>query len=176
MPKKYAEPERYDAKLEKVMERLGVERYDYNWDRFASWVEFYYKGAPYRFEHSVKNAQEHGADIRYGSDVFAQVVLTLEDLARMVERGIYDLSTWVAGLKMLPERERVPDCIARLGFDKMPDERELKARWRQIAKTAHPDAGGDPQHFQTMKEAYEEAAELIKGTAGIATGGKEIDE
>lgn len=89
MSKQYAEPAAYEAKLEKVMARLGVECYDYNWDRFSCWVEFYYKAQPYKFEHSVDNAQAHGVNIRYGSDVFAQVVLSLEDLARMVERGIY---------------------------------------------------------------------------------------
>lgn len=31
----------------------------------------------------------------------AEVVLALEDLVRMIDRGIYDLSTWVAGMKYL---------------------------------------------------------------------------
>ena len=106
MAKQYAEPAAYEAKLEKVMARLGVEQYDYDWSRFECWVSFTYKGQLYRFSHSVQNAQEHGVNIKYGSDVFAQVVLSLEDLARMVERGIYDLGTWVAGMKYLPEAAR----------------------------------------------------------------------
>lgn len=102
MAKQYAEPAAYEAKLEKVMARLGIEEYDYDWSRRECWVSFTYKGQPYRFCHSVDNAKAHGVNIQYGSDVFAQVVLSLEDLARMVERGIYDLSTWVAGMKYLP--------------------------------------------------------------------------
>lgn len=90
MAKKYADPQSYEVKLERVMERLGAEKYDYDWSRRECWVEFWYKGQLYRFSHSVENAQKHGVDIQYGSDVFAQVVLSLEDLARMVERGIYD--------------------------------------------------------------------------------------
>ena len=35
MAKQYAEPAAYEAKLEKVMARLGIEKYDYNWDRFS---------------------------------------------------------------------------------------------------------------------------------------------
>ena len=34
MAKQYAEPATYEAKLEKVMSRLGVEQYDYN----STWV------------------------------------------------------------------------------------------------------------------------------------------
>lgn len=162
MAKQYAEPQAYEAKLERVMSRLGVDRYNYDWSRFACWVEFTYKGQPYRFEHSVDNAQSHGVNIKYGSDVFAQVVLALEDLARMVDRGIYDLSTWVAGMKYLPEKSNIPVCFEKLGFSQMPTVQELKSRWKQIAKTAHPDAGGDETYFVAMKAAYEEAETLIK--------------
>lgn len=162
MSKQYAEPATYESKLEKVMARLGVDRYDYNWDRFSCWVEFYYKCQPYRFDHSVDNAQAHGVNIRYGSDVFAQVVLSLEDLARMVERGIYDLSTWVAGMKYLPARVEIPTCFEKLGFTKIPTARELKSRWKQIAKTSHPDVGGNTEYFMAMKSAYDEAELLIQ--------------
>ena len=90
MQKQYADPTSYEAKLEKVMSRLGVEKYDYNWDRKMCWVEFWINGQLYRFEHSIDNAAKHGITVRYGSDAFAQVVLTLEDIARMTERGIYE--------------------------------------------------------------------------------------
>ena len=162
MAKQYAEPQTYEAKLERIMTRLGIERYDYDWNRLACWVEFTYKGQPYRFEHSIDNAQAHGVNIKYGSDVFAQVVLALEDLARMVERGIYDLSTWVAGMKYLPEKSKVPSCLEKLGFAQMPTAQELKSRWKQIAKVSHPDAGGDEVYFVSMKTAYEEAEALVK--------------
>lgn len=162
MSKQYAEPATYEAKLERVMDRLGVDRYDYNWDRFSCWVDFWYKGQPYRFEHSTDNAQAHGVNIKYGSDVFAQVVLSLEDLARAVERGIYDLSTWVAGMKYLPPKSSIPECFSKLGFDRVPTLAELKNRWKQIAKTAHPDVGGDKDYFVTMKSSFEAAERLIE--------------
>lgn len=111
MAKQYAEASTYEAKLEKVMQRFGADKYDYNWDRFSCWVEFWYRGQLYRFEHSIENAKQHGSDVKYGSDVFAQVVLTLEDIARMTERGIYELQTWVAGLKALPKPKDIPDCF-----------------------------------------------------------------
>lgn len=163
MARQYAAPETYEAKLEKVMGRLGVEQYDYDWSRFECWVSFTYKGQPYRFSHSIENAKTHGVDVRYGSDVFAQVVLSLEDLARMVERGIYDLSTWVAGMKYLPAGKALEPCFAGLGFIDRPEtEEEVKAQYRRMAKGMHPDAGGDAAAFAALQENYQRCLELVK--------------
>ena len=164
MAKQYAEPATYEAKLEKVMGRLGVEEYDYDWSRFECWVSFVYKGQPYRFSHSVDNAKAHGVNIRYGSDVFAQVVLSLEDLARMVERGIYDLSTWVAGMKYLPEGKRLDPCFAGLGFLEHPASVEVvKAQFKRMAKAMHPDVGGDEAAFVALEENYRQCLKLMEG-------------
>lgn len=156
--KQYAPAENYEAKLEKVMSRLGIEKYNYNWNRFSCWVEFTYKGQLYRFSHSIENAEEHGQKVRYGSDVFAQVVLALEDLARMVERGIYDLSTWVAGMKYLPPSQKIPDCFRVLGYDSIPENADdVVHRYKQLAKSAHPDTGGSDEQFQTLSSAFDQA-------------------
>lgn len=164
MAKQYADAGTYEAKLEKVMQRFGADKYDYNWDRFSCWVEFWYKGQLYRFEHSIENAKQHGSDVRYGSDVFAQVVLTLEDIARMTERGIYELQTWVAGLKALPKPKDIPECFKVLGFTEIPQASELKTRYRTIVKTAHPDVGGEANYFMAVQAAYDEAEKyLTKG-------------
>ena len=162
MAKRYADADTYETKLDKVMQRFGAERYDYNWDRYSCWVEFWYDGQLYRFEHSVENAKAHGFNIRYGSDVFAQVVLTLEDIARMTERGIYELQTWVAGLKALPIPKELPGCFKVLGFTEVPNIAQLKARYHQIIKTAHPDAGASQEYFLAIQEAYEQAESTLK--------------
>jgi len=94
----------YEYKLQQVMERLGVEESNFNWDRWSAWVEFTYCGEIYRLEHSVEKAGAKGVDLRYGSDAFAEVVLTLEDLVRIVERGIYELETWLLGMKAARSR------------------------------------------------------------------------
>lgn len=153
--KKYSGPETYEAKLEKVMARLGVENYDYDWSRRECWVSFSYKGQAYRFTHSVDNAKAHGVNIQYGSDVFAQVVLSLEDLARMVERGIYDLSTWAAGMKCLPAAPDMEPCFLALGFAERPADAEaVKAQYKRMAKVMHPDNGGDPAAFNDLVKNY----------------------
>lgn len=162
--KQYASADNYEAKLEKVMGRLDIKDYNYNWDRFSCWVEFTYHEQLYRFEHSIDNAAKHGQKVRYGSDVFAQVVLALEDLARMVERGIYDLSTWVAGMKYLPPAKDVPDCYRVLGYDRKPESvEEIRTRYKRLAKATHPDAGGSAEQFDTLHVAYEQAIKLMGG-------------
>ena len=145
------------------MSRLGVEIYDYDWSRFECWVTFVYKGQPYRFSHSVENARNHGVNIKYGSDVFAQVVLSLEDLARMVERGIYDLSTWVAGMKYLLPAKPLEPCFAGLGFIERPKTaKEVTAQYKRMAKAMHPDVGGDVATFVALKENYDNCLELLR--------------
>lgn len=156
--KQYAPAENYESKLEKVMARLGIKEYNYNWDRFSCWVEFTYRGQLYRFSHSLDNAKAHGQTVRYGSDVFAQVVLALEDLARMVERGIYDLGTWVAGMKYLPPAQDIPACFRALGCERIPESaEEVSKRFRQLAKAAHPDVGGTDEQMAVLNAAYEQA-------------------
>ncbi len=169
--KQYADVDTYEKKLYRVMERLGVPKKDVNWDsnRFECFVEFKYKGALYRFDHSVEKAKTRGVKLNYGSDAFAQVVLTLEDLARMVERGIYDLSAWVAGMKMLPPSVEVPSFFRVLGFEQIPNGvEEVKARFRSLAKQLHPDAGGNQEDFETLKKATEQAAAWFNKTQGKA--------
>lgn len=159
--KLYADAAYYEVKLEKVMARLGVKEYNYDWSRFESWISFVYKGQHYRFSHSVSNAKTHGHDVRYGSDTFAQLVLSLEDLARMVERGIYDLGTWVSGMKYLPESTIEP-CFAALGFAQRPaTEDEVKTQYHRMAKTMHPDAGGNEKAFIALKENYQKCLDEL---------------
>lgn len=160
--KQYGSPDQYEKKLAKVMERLGIKEFNWNWDRWGCWVEFRYKGELYRFEHSIEKAKAKGIKLVYGSDAFAQVVLALEDLARMVERGIYDLGTWVAGMKFLPPPIEVPSFIRFLGFEQIPSGvEEVKERYRQLSKTMHPDAGGNEEDFQALKRASEQALKYL---------------
>ncbi|NSW82783.1 MAG: DnaJ domain-containing protein [Syntrophothermus sp.] len=147
------------------MERLGVESYDFNWDRWGCWIVFSYKGELYRFEHSVEKARSRGIDLHYGSDAFAQVVLSLEDLARMVERGIYDLSTWVVGMKYLPSPVEIPSFFRFLGFTEIPtSQEEVKESYRRLAKIMHPDKGGTKEDFLALQEALEQAMKYLTKT------------
>lgn len=162
--KRYADATFYERKLAKVMERFGVDDYNFNWSRFDCFVEFRYRGELYRFDHSVEKARDVGEDLAYGSDAFAQVVLALEDLARMVNRGIYDLSVWVAGMKFLPPVVEVPSFLRFLGFDELPtDAAQIRSRYRTMAKQLHPDNGGNSEDFEALRRCAEQAMQWIEG-------------
>lgn len=159
MAKKYAEAGIYESKLYKVMARLGIDEKDisYNFDRFGGWVEFRYKGEPYRFDHSVESAKAHGVAISYRSDAFAQLVIALEDLTRISERGIYTFQRWISGMKYLPPVVEVPSCFKSLVFVEIPlSTEEVKDRYRGLAKEFHPDTGGNPEDFARLKAASEQ--------------------
>lgn len=161
--KQYGSADDYEKKLERVMTRLGVERFDWNWDRHGCWVQFWYKGQMYQFDHSVQKAKDHGVNLRYGSDAFAQIVLALEELARMVERGIYDLQVWVEGMKYLPPPMQLPWFLTALQFERPPaSEEEIKTRYRSLAKVAHPDGGGSEEQFKALTRAHDAAMQWLK--------------
>ena len=81
----------------------------------------------------------------------------------MVERGIYDLSVWVAGMKQLPPAKEIPICFRIMQFSEMPKElQEVKKRYKQLVKSAHPDAGGSEEQFSQLQEAYNEAAKYYE--------------
>ena len=69
----------------------------------------------------------------------------------------------INGLKQLPAKSDIPDCLKTLGFTAAPTADELKRRYRQIIKTAHPDNGGSQDYFIAIKRAYEEAGKLLEG-------------
>lgn len=145
------------------MEKLEIKEYNWNYDRHGAWVEFRYKGSLYRFDHSVEKAQLRGVKLSYGSDAFAQIVLALEDLSRMINRGIYDLQTWVAGMKHLPPVVEVPSFFKILGFEQLPSsEEEIKTRYKNLAKQLHPDGGGKNEDFMELKKASEESIRYLK--------------
>lgn len=158
MPRKqYGPAPEYERKLARVMERLGVKEFTFDYSRREAWVQFRYKDGLYRFEHSVDKAQARGLKVQYGSDAFAQIVLALEDLARMVERGIYDLQTWCKGMKYLPPVPEVPSFFQFLRFDRIPDgPEEVRVRYRELAKVMHPDAGGSHEDFERLTRAKEQ--------------------
>jgi hypothetical protein len=159
-----ASPKSYEEKLTRIMERFGVKKdqFTYNWDRFSSWIQFRYKGELYRFDQSIDNALKHDIKLKDGKDCFAQLVLGLEDLARLAKRGIYDLQRWVAGMKFLPAADELPTCFKILGFREMPtDPTEIDAKYKELAKVHHPDKGGNADDFNKIKEAAEKAKEHL---------------
>ncbi|WP_280770716.1 hypothetical protein [Salipaludibacillus daqingensis] len=58
-------------------------------------------------EHSLQKAKEKGiVMLRTGLDCLVQLVETLEDLSRIIDRGTYKLETWISSLKQNAEYEK----------------------------------------------------------------------
>ncbi len=57
-----------------------------------------------------------------------------------------------------------------LGVDEKANEATIKAAYREKAKTAHPDAGGDEKEFGELSCAYEVLSDPIKRIQYDATG------
>lgn len=156
----------YEDKLKRVMERMGVKEgdYSYDWTRTTAYIRFCLKGQWYQFDHSTDKANATGKfNLVYGTDVFAQLVIALEDLARMSERGIYELGTWLAGMKFLPEYRTLPDCFTKLGFEgnNVPSKNDLEARYKNLLKSAHPDGGGNTEEFMELQDNMKKCMEYI---------------
>ena len=109
MKKQYSSTtEDIEKKLHRVMGRLGVEKYDYNWTQSRAggscYVEMLYKGSTYRFENDAQKSAKCGRGLTYVSDLFAAVVYSREGLVRAVEQGIFTLDMLLTGVPALPCR------------------------------------------------------------------------
>lgn len=154
--------EEYEGKLRRIMERMGIGKYNYDWTRTDCFIEFTYHNQFYRFEHSIDKARVHNQKIQCVSDLFAQLVLSLEDICRMAERGIYELSMWIEGMKSLPPKKDIPQYFIFLGFQEIPTADELKQRYKQLAKISHPDGGGNSELFKQYTAARDEAEKYLQ--------------
>lgn len=68
---------------------------------------------------------------------------------------------------MLKQKLELPSCFQVLGFDKIPENKDqLKARYRQLARIAHPDSGGNVEKFIRVRRAYEESIKYIEQRKG----------
>lgn len=162
----YGPASQYEGKLRRVMERLDVKWFDWNHDRHEAWIEFVYRGEKYRFSYGVAQARESGQKLHFGSDCFAQLVLGLEDLARLVNRGIYELGTWIVGMKALPAGPSLAGCLVRMGFTEVPTCEQVEARWKSLVKSLHPDAGGNDADFIALQAAYQQALAFVGSPEG----------
>ena len=152
----------WEAKFSRVITRMKATDPQWNFDRHGAWIRFTLAGQPYRLEQTVAQAARRHVVLYNGVDCFAQLVLTLEDLARMSERGIYELPVFMAGFKALPAPRPLAEPFVRLQFTVAPTTVDkVRSRYRQLARTLHPDAGGDPEAFRLLREAAQAAEALV---------------
>ncbi len=153
---------KYEKKLDIIMNNLKIEKYDYNWDRYGSWVQFHYKDNRYKLEHNIEKARLQGMIMNYGSEAFAQIVLALEDLYRAINRGIYNLDIWLSGMKMSSEKNSANGFYELLGFNQQPSSvEEIWEQYHKRIKDFNLDNNGEQPAVKTLKEAAEKAVEHL---------------
>lgn len=156
-----------EKKLARVMERLGVEKYQCDWNQSRTgcncWVEMRYGASTYRFENSTQKSASCGRNLVYVSDLLASVVYSLEGLARAVEQGIFTLDMLLAGVPALPEASAMEPCFVAMGFSQRPlTEAEVEKQYRRMARVMHPDAGGTDTAFSALNENYRACIDLVR--------------
>ena len=156
--------ETYEEKLARVMGRFGVDSYTYDWTRTGCFVQMQLHGRLWRFENTLAKSEACGRNLKCVSDLFAEVVLTLEDLARATEKGLVSLDMLLQGIPSLPALEVLDVCFLALGFGERPTSADaVKEQYRRMAKIMHPDVGGDAEAFKALNENYERCLELVEG-------------
>lgn len=166
MPKKSAykgDHQAYVSKLKTVLEKkLGLTKtdYDYDYGRHGGWVRFTFGGDKFYLEHTIQKAADQGITLSCGKDAFAQLVLTLEDVIRAHNRGVYPLKALFSEMIALPAPKEIPLYFRMLGFTDIPNsEEEVKAAFRNLAKLLHPDKtnGVSTDAFKAIKQAEQDA-------------------
>lgn len=157
----------FEKKLARVMERLGVEHYQYDWMQqrggSSCYVEMRYGASTYRFENSADKSAECGRNLTYVSDLFGEIVYSLEGLARAVEKGIFTLDMLLVGVPALPAAKPLAPCFAALGFTKQPENaEEIKKQYHKMLLQQHPDTGSGELDIVQLRENYLKAMEIMK--------------
>jgi len=62
-----------------------------------------------------------------------------------------------------------PACLKALGLSLPCSEADVKQAYRSLAKTSHPDRGGDAQQFLALHSNFEKALKLIAPLANVST-------
>lgn len=161
----------FEKKLARVMDRLGVKQYSYDWNQgrtgSSCYVEMRYGASAYRFENTTAKSADCGRNLVYVSDLFAAIVYSLEGLARAVEQGIFTLDMLLTGVPSLPAADPLEDFFVTLGFHERPETvEEVQSAYRRLCMTKHPDVGGSVEEFREVVKARDQALEYLGRDGG----------
>ncbi|MFC3040497.1 hypothetical protein ACFOGI_09590 [Virgibacillus xinjiangensis] len=117
-----------ERKLIKVMKRLRVRNFNFNWDRKSCFIEFRYQETSYRLEHSIEKAKKRGIFLNNGLDCLMELTKSLEDLCGIIERGTYPFEAWIAGMAQPAQEEDITEY-----------EEEFHIRYRSTGKQNSPE-------------------------------------
>lgn len=118
-------------------------------------VYFTRKGAPLVFACDRYNLVEHN---------LRAIVRHLDALRSMERWGVGSLDQAFAGYAALPEEATGEPWWKTLGLAAPPaTEGDIRAAYRDAARSAHPDAGGSQQAFVRVQRALEQGLAAVGG-------------
>lgn len=148
MPHK--EQDTCERRLIRVMKRLKIEDYNFNYDRSRCYIEFQYNENSYRLEHSVQKAKDNGlVMLRNGLDCLTELIQSLEDLCQIIERGTYKLETWLAGMKQSSSKEETSEFLE-----------ELHIRYKSLGRQSHSKYNRSEEFIHVTPESAVEDFDL----------------
>lgn len=164
--KKYADSKFYQNKLSNIMKKLNIEKYRYQYTDTTAFINFKIGYSWYQINHTLENAKKNSPGISNGTDVFAELVLTMEDLLHISERNISDFKTWVSPFELKAGSVELPECFAKLGFDGRykPSKKNVDFKFNELAKVLDPQKNpfGDKEKFEELKRVKEECYSYLE--------------
>ena len=165
--KKYADTKFYQNKLANIMKKLGIEKFRYQYTEDGAFINFKLGYAWYQINHTLENAKKNSPGITSGADVFAELVLTMEDLLHISERNICDFKTWIAPFELKAGTVELPECFKMLGFDGRykPNKKNVDFKYNDLAKVLDPKKNpfGDAEKFAKLNEARQACYDFLDG-------------
>lgn len=158
--KKYADMKFYENKLNNIMNKMNIEKFFYKWTKEDAYVKFKYKNKWYQIDHTLEKANKHRPNndkIVYGSDLFAQIVLVIENLSIINDYSILGFSQWISNFEIKYDNT-LPECFRKLGFvnNLIPDQKITNAKISELKSVFGPKG-----NFYS-KENYEKLLEIEK--------------
>lgn len=140
--KKYADMNFYENKLNNIMDKLKITKFFYKWTKEDAIIKFKYKNKWYQLTQTMNNANEHRHNndkIIYGSDLFAQLVLVLENLSIIYDYNICNFTDWISHLELKYDNN-LPDCFRKIGFNNnlLPNQKILNSKISELKSIIGP--------------------------------------
>lgn len=92
---------------------------------------------------------------------------TFERTGRAVRSGRWERTYYADPSVYQAERltASTPPCLATLKLSQNATVSQVKSAYKKLARTVHPDGGGDAEQFKQLNSAYLEALEFVENAA-----------
>lgn len=112
----------------------------------------------------ARNSKWHERPVVLTCDKWIKVCDNIRAIAKDIEAqrarqrwGCTNVEQAFRGYVAIPEKCGGPSWWVLLGVPSTATKDAIKERFRELAKSAHPDKGGDPNQWNFLQEAYNQA-------------------